>query len=174
MSFLDLVQSSPSNITSGHRGLFHTVSLQRYSEPLLKQIVNQSNYYGSQVSGESNFFISYDVEPFLNTYGKGRFGSAWPHNTSPLPLNIYFAWFSSNDDSFFRKAAIDSANLLTNQALAEGQELSSFSLYPNYAINSTSATQLYGTDNAAILQKTKVKYDPDNVMGLTTFFDFST
>jgi hypothetical protein len=177
MSFGDLVQSSPANATANQRGLFHTVSLQKYSEPLLQQIVNQSNYYGTQLL-KSATFISYDVEPFLSNYGQvgtnkaGSSQSAWPHSTSPLPLNIYFAWENPLDDEYYRNAALNTAKLLSDQAKAEGQDLSQFSLYPNYAISGTSANQLYGAKNAATLQRTKVKYDPKNVMGLTIFFPF--
>lgn len=175
MTFSDLVRSAPSNVTAGLRGAFHTVSLKSYSEPLLQQIVNQSHYYGTQLL-KSAFFISYDVEPFLATYGKyaDKLGpSAWPHSTSPLPLNLYFAWLSPSDDDYYRQAIVESANLLSNQAKAEGQDLSSYSLYPNYAITGTNATQLYGDANAATLRKAKAKYDPQNVMGLTTFFSLA-
>ncbi|UZJ56882.1 hypothetical protein CBS101457_006202 [Exobasidium rhododendri] len=175
MSYLDLIQSSPSNITGGTRGLFHTVSLQNYSEPLLQQIANQSNFYGTQFL-RSATFISYDVEPFLSNYGKfanANGGSAWPHATSPLPLNIYFAWLDPLDDDYYRTAALQSASLLSQLAKQEGQDLSTFTLYPNYAMAGTTANQLYGAQNSAALRAAKAKYDPNNVMALTTFFSFT-
>lgn len=175
MTFAELVQSAPSNATTNQRGAFHTVSLQRYSEPLLQQIANQSHYYGTQLFKSGTFF-SYDVEPFLSTYGhiaNTNGGSAWPHGTSPLPLNLYFAWISPFDDEYYKKALLSTAKVLTDQAKAEGQDFSSFTLYPNYAITGTMADQLYGANNAAKLRAAKAKYDPQNVMGLTTFFSFA-
>jgi len=174
MSFGDLVRSSPANATANQRGLFHTVSLQSYSEPLLQQIANQSNYYGTRPF-KSGSFISYDVEPFLENYGKvanSNGGSAWPHASSPLPLNLYFAWTDPLDDDYYKSAVLATADLLTKQAKAEGQDLSSYTLYPNYAVTGTTAKQLYGSKNAATLRAAKAKYDPDNVMALTTFFSF--
>lgn len=175
MSFAELVRSALSNATSNQRGAFHTVSLQKYSEPLLQQIANQSTFYGTQLFKSGTFF-SYDVEPFLTTFGRtanDNGGSAWLHSSSPLPLNLYFAWTSSADDDYYKQALLSTANLLTNQAKAEGQDLSSFTLYPNYAITGTTADQLYGSTNAATLRIAKAKYDPKNVMGLTTFFSFT-
>lgn len=173
-SFSDLVRSSPANATAGQRGLFHTVSLQRYSEPLLQQIANQSHYYGTRPF-RSGSFISYDVEPFAENYGRfanANGGSSWPHSTSPLPLNLYFAWTSALDDDYYKQAALEPARIITEQAIAEGQDLSSFSLYPNYAVAGTSATVLYGEQNAATLRAAKAKYDPTNIMGQTTSFSF--
>jgi hypothetical protein len=173
--FVDLIRSAPANVTSGLRGAFHTVSLQSYSEPLITQIINQSHYHGTRPF-KSGLFISYDVEPFFSNYGRfainGLRQSAWPHSSSPLPLNLYFAWALESDDDYFRNAIVQSANLIADQAKAEGQDLSKYTLYPNYAINGTSAVDMYGTVNAARLRKLRSKYDPDDVMGLTTFFSF--
>jgi len=175
-TFLSLVQSSPSEIQGGHRGLFHTLSLQKYSLPLLQQIANQTNFYGSQ-SGKSTNIISYDIEPFSSTYGQhadANGPSVYPHSNSPLPLNLYFAWDSIDDDAFFKQSALDSVALLASQAKSEGQDLDKLYLYPNYCLASTPASSMYGTDNAAALRKAKTKYDPNNIMDLTTFFSFAT
>lgn len=174
-SFSDLVRATPSNATAYTRGLFHTVSLESYSLPLLQQIANQSAFWGSRPL-RSGTFISYDVEPFLkdwakNAEGQGKAG-AWPHETSPLPLNIYYAWTNPLDDEFYRNAAIESAALLTSQAKAEGQQIDDMYLYPNYALSGTPTVQIFGEENTARLSSLQKQYDPSGVMDHTTYFDF--
>jgi hypothetical protein len=55
--------------------------------------------------------------------------------------------------------------LLTEKALAEGQDIEGAPLYGNYAIYDTPVEKLYG-DNLARLRKIKFLVDPLNVMGL--------
>lgn len=172
-SFTDLVRSAPANATAGTRGLFHTVSLKSYSLPVIQQIANQSAYWGTRPL-RSGIFISYDVEPFLQNWSDGHAqDAAYPHSNSPLPLNLYFAWTSPLDDDFYAAAAKESARLLTALANSEGQDLSQYTLYPNYAIAGTPASDLFGAQNAARLARLKAQYDPINVMGLTTYFSFT-
>lgn len=170
-----MVRATPSNATGGTRGLFHSISVQKFSLPLLQQIANQSAYWGTRPL-RSGLFISYDVEPFLqnwanNADGKGKTG-AWPHDKSPLPLNIYFAWTSPLDDGFYRDAALESARVLRDFARAEGQDLEGLYIYPNYALAGTPSAQVYGTESALRLTSLKKVYDPSNVMGLTTYLPF--
>lgn len=173
-SFTDLVRSAPANATAGTRGLFHTVSLKSYSLPIIQQIANQSVYWGTRPL-RSGVFISYDVEPFLQNWSDGHAqDAAYPHKNSPLPLNLYFAWTNPLDDAFYAAAAKESARLLTDLANSEGQNLSQYTLYPNYAIAGTSPADLFGQQNAARLAQLKQQYDPSNVMGLTTYFSFTS
>ncbi|PWN43837.1 FAD-binding domain-containing protein [Ceraceosorus guamensis] len=172
-SFGDLVRSSPSNATAGQRGAFHSVTFKSYSIPILQQIVNQTRYYGSQQPFHSGVFTSYDVEPFLPNYAAGtNKGGAWPHDQSPLPLNIYFTWLNPLDDAFWAKEIKKTAALLRAQAVKEGQNLDDVYLYPNYAIAGTSSNKVYGPQSAQRLRTLRKKYDPKNVMGLTTYFEF--
>ncbi|PWY97599.1 FAD-binding domain-containing protein [Testicularia cyperi] len=169
-SFIDLVRSAPSNLTSGQRGAFHTVSLQRYSKELLNLIVSELKYYGTTGLLKSATFISYDVEPFL-PYSQYATDSAWPHSTNALPLNIYFAWTDPGQDAFWQAAIKATANKIAAQAKAEGQKLDNLYLYPNYAVTGTDPAAIYGP-NLARLSALRKQYDPKDVMGLTTFFPF--
>ncbi|SNX85507.1 related to 6-hydroxy-D-nicotine oxidase [Melanopsichium pennsylvanicum] len=169
-SILDLVKSAPSDLQAGQRGAFHTVSLQKYSKSLLNLIVSELKYYGSQAFLHSGTLISYDVEPFL-PYSRYAQDAAWPHKTNALPLNLYFAWTNPLEDEFWTKAIKASANKITAQAKSEGQNLDDLYLYPNYAITGTPSEQLYGP-NLGRLSQLKERYDPQDVMGLTTYFPF--
>ncbi|CAO1612897.1 unnamed protein product [Parajaminaea phylloscopi] len=168
-TFSDLVRSAPANATAGHRGAFHTVSLTGYSQGLLDLIVSELKSYGAQGFKHSAFFLSYDVEPFLQWPGGD---GAWKHDNSPKPLNIYFAWDSPLDDDFWRKEMVASANRIAQKARDEGQKIDDLLLYPNYAISSTPIGQLYDAASLQRLAGIRSRVDPKNVMGLTTFFRF--
>ncbi|THG96512.1 hypothetical protein EW026_g5333 [Hermanssonia centrifuga] len=168
-SFLSLVQSSPANATSNTRAAFNTVSLLQYTPNIMKAIVNESIFWGTQLSLASATFISYDVEPFLPAiFQQGTdLTSAYPPSRAPtlLPLNVYFAWELPVFDALMRNATRLSAQQLTNVALAEGQDIADAALYGNYAIDGTPLERIFG-NNLGTMKATKAKYDPDNVMGL--------
>lgn len=172
-SFGDLVRATPSNATQYTRGQFMSVTFQNFSQSIIEQCVNQTKVIGAQSFLHGGSFVSYDVEPFLMTYSDNtNKGGAWPHSNSPLPLNIYFAWNGELNDDFWNEQIRETAKLLRAQAVAEGQNLDGLYLYPNYAVVDTPASDLYGSENAARLQTLRQRYDPQDVMGLTTFFSF--
>lgn len=167
--FADLVTSAPANATSGTRGLFHTVSVQNLTSSVMSQVINQTKYWGSRPL-RSGVFISYDVEPFAFDYSRNAVDSAWPHKSNALPINIYYAWTSATDDSYYHDAALESAQILTQTAKADGQQ--ELPLYPNYCLADTPVTQMYGSNVQRIASIAKA-IDPDNIMRfLTTFFKF--
>lgn len=120
----------------------------------------------------SGTLISYDVEPFLN-YQDYAQDAAWPHSAGGLPLNLYFAWVDPLDDAFWHKQMLDSVAFLAQVAEAEGQDLSPYYLYPNYALAENPSTALFGETNLAKLEAVKKEIDPEDIMGLTTYFPFS-
>jgi len=87
-----------------------------------------------------------------------------------LPLNIYYAWNSSEFDNDFHEAARISAATILSAAVDEGQTaLVGSSVYPNYAIFDTPLVKIYGK-NLPALRALKSDVDPDNVMGLAGGF----
>lgn len=174
-TFSGLVGEAPSDLfAGGRRGAFHSVSLNNFSLSLLQQTLNQTNYWGGIGNSHSAAIISYDVEPFLAGWGVHDSKGAYPHTTSPLPLNLYFAWTDASQDQFYANAIVESSNLLKAQAEAEGQDLSGNYIYPNYAITGTPAGAMYGATNAARLESIRKSVDPNDVMGLTTYFSFTS
>ncbi|KAJ6488794.1 FAD dependent oxidoreductase [Mycena sanguinolenta] len=174
-SFSSLVQSAPSNATTGARGAFHTVSLLDYSPTMINAILNETIFWGSHLALFSGIFISYDVEPFLPTiFTHATTSSAYPPSRPDpayMPLNLYFAWTDPLSDSVFHDALLQSATQLTNVAIGEGQNIADAPLYTNYALYDTPLERIYG-DNVARLQSIKAAVDPGNVMGLAGGFKF--
>ncbi|KAF9009161.1 FAD-binding domain-containing protein [Hymenopellis radicata] len=172
-SFLSLVLASPANTTQGTRGVFHTVPLLAYTPTLIDAILNETKFWGSQLSWASGLFISYDVEPFLPTlFSFNTEATAYPPSRSVplLPLNLYYAWAAEAADNAFHDAIRKSAEQIYNVALSEGQQdIVGAALYPNYAIFDTPVERIYGS-NLDLMRKVKAAVDPDNVMGLAGGF----
>lgn len=64
-----------------------------------------------------------------------------------------------------------SAQRITAAAEAEGQNIANAALYGNYAMSNVSVTRIYGS-NLAQLHALRLKYDPNNVMGLAGGWKF--
>ncbi|CEL58450.1 hypothetical protein RSOLAG1IB_08557 [Rhizoctonia solani AG-1 IB] len=172
-SFLSLVGASPANSTYGLRGAFNTVSVKNYSLPLLKQVLNQSTTWGGHASLKSGFFISYDVEPFLPSMNKRSKGGAYPHDDFLVPLNLYYAWLSESQDKWYHSTLEDSARVIREQAISEGQDIGGAKQikYGNYASATEDLASLYGP-NLGRLKTIKAKYDPANIMALAGGYRF--
>ncbi|CAE6412260.1 unnamed protein product [Rhizoctonia solani] len=168
-SFTSLVQASPANATYGLRGAFNTVSLKNYSQPLMDLILDQCKYWGKAASlkWKSDLFISYDVEPFMPSMAARSKGGAYPHDNFLMPLNLYFAWVGSLDDEWFRNAIDESARIIREQAIKEGQDIAGAKQikYGNYAAASEDLSSIYG-GNLDRLKQLKQAYDPNNIMAL--------
>ncbi|KAF8188904.1 hypothetical protein K438DRAFT_1936224 [Mycena galopus ATCC 62051] len=174
-SFVSLVQSAPSNATTGARGAFHTVSLLDYSPTMISAILNETIFWGTHLALAGATFISYDIEPFLATiFTHSTSPSAYPPSRpvpATMPLNLYFAWADPLSDSLFHSALLSSAQQLTNVAVGEGQDVADAPLYTNYALYDTPLERIYGA-NVARLTSIKAAVDPGNVMGLAGGFKF--
>lgn len=169
-SFSSLASSSPSTTTKGTRGTFHTLSTTGLTIGFLNAIANETKFYGTIALAHQGVFISYDIEPFLNTYGEKAVDSAYPHSKSPLPLDLYFAWTLPSEDAYWRTAIQTSVNHLLDVAKAEGIYDADLTAYPNYALSTYTGDQLYGSTNAARLRAIKAQVDPNGVMDLTGGF----
>ncbi|KZT68325.1 FAD-binding domain-containing protein [Daedalea quercina L-15889] len=172
-SYLSLILSTVE-ASDGLRGYFHTVSLYDYSTSLLNAIVNETEFWRGQLESDvPGVFISYDVEPILPSVFSHGSDSAWPpsRENGILPLNIYYAWASPENDTLINHIMAQSADYLTQIAVAEGQDVAETSLYPNYALYNTTMERIYA-GNLPRLREIKAKYDPFNVMGLSGGWKF--
>ncbi|OJD37898.1 fad-binding domain-containing protein [Diplodia corticola] len=166
-SFADFVKGFPANYLPQARGTFHTLSTSKLTSGFLSAVKNESDTLRKQMIDHSGFSVSYDIEPFLKTWGDNATESAYPHANSPLPLNLDFAWVSPDDDEFWHNAMRASVNHLKQVAQQEGiYSPDDFAAYPNYAIANTTAVELYGRKNAARLRSIRSQVDPDGVMDL--------
>jgi len=167
-SFASFAKGTPSNIQAGHRGAFHTLMTTGLTENFMKAVHNESSYYGTLALLNSGSLLSYDVEPFLK-YGQYATDSAFPHASSPLPLNLYFAWDDPSKDAFWRGVMQQSIDYLTEVAKKEGIFDEGDPAYPNYALDTYGGAQLYG-GNVGRLRRVQERVDPDGVMGLAGGF----
>ncbi|EIN08932.1 FAD-binding domain-containing protein [Punctularia strigosozonata HHB-11173 SS5] len=166
--FVSLVQSSPSDATAGTRGVFHTVGVTDYSDTFLEIVKNETIFWGNDLVLQSGLFISYDLEPFLESaFTKASVSSsAWPPVRRKMyPTNLYYAWSSELADDVMHSAIKQSQQRLLAAAEAEGQNVAGLPLYGNYAIFDSDLEDIYGS-NLAKMKAVKARVDPKNVMGL--------
>ncbi|CZS91406.1 hypothetical protein WAI453_011669 [Rhynchosporium graminicola] len=168
-SFASFTNSIPSKLGAGHRGSFHTLMVTGLTENFIKAVYNESSHYGSLALLNGGTSLSYDVEPFLK-YGEHATDSAFPHASSPLPLNLYWVWELPSKDAFWRNAMQQSVKTLTEVAKREGIFNEQDPVYGNYAQDIYSGAQLYGPKNAERLKTIQRKYDPTGVMDLAGGF----
>jgi len=169
-SYASFSTGTPSDIQAGHRGAFHTMMTTSLTPAFMTAVYNESTFYGELAILHGGTILSYDLEPFQD-YGKHATDSAFPHADSPLPLNLYYAWSLESEDAFWRGIMQQSIDHLTEVAKAEGI-FSEAPVYPNYALDTYSGTQLYGATNAARLSAIQEQYDTNGVMRLAGGFTF--
>lgn len=169
-SFADFVAAIPALLSPNPRGSFHTMSTTKATQNFVNAVRSETEFYGKQMLAHGGLMISYDIEPFLDTFGQFDTAGAWPHANSPLPLNIYFSWLSSSEDAFWTKAMRTSAAKLKQIAMQEGIYPSGYPTYPNYAIAGTTAEELYGAANAQRLRSIRDQIDPGRIMDLAGGF----
>lgn len=169
-SFSSFAKSTPDEATANARGAFHTLSTNGYTQPFLEAVLNETKTYGKAAAKNSGVFINYDIEPFLKTYGQNATDSAYPHDKSPLPLDLYFTWTNPAEDAFWRGKMQTSVDTLTAVAKQEGIYDADLPAYPNYALSTYTGDQIYGSVNAGRLREIKAAVDPQGVMDLTGGF----
>ncbi|KAM6499462.1 FAD dependent oxidoreductase [Amanita muscaria] len=173
-SFSNFVKSTPANITANTRGVFQTVPILTYSEPVMDTIVGQNQFWCAQELLATGPFVLYIAEPIMpNILNHTTSPSAYPptRNQAFSPFNIHFGWVLGLLDPVGINNIKASANVIRNAAIADGQDLSSAPMYPNYALYDTPLQQMYG-GNVARLSALRARVDPTNVMGLAGGFRF--
>ncbi|TVY78430.1 Bifunctional solanapyrone synthase [Lachnellula suecica] len=158
-------------LEGGNRGAFATLSTTGLTKAYMDAVYNESSFYGALAIVHEGLLLSYDVEPF-GDYGQYATDSAYPHNLSQLPLNLYFSWKLAAEDSYWRGIMQQSINHLTQVAMDEGIYSADLYAYPNYALDTYTGAQLYGPTNAARLRTIQAQYDPNGVMELAGGFTF--
>ncbi|KAB5572573.1 hypothetical protein GE09DRAFT_1025996 [Coniochaeta sp. 2T2.1] len=168
-TFAQLVKSIPESPIVSPRGAFDSFSTTDLPYSFLLAIKGEFDMLRANMSSHSGQIVSYDIEPFMQ-YGKHATDSAYPHDKSPLPLNLFFAWDSPADDEYWHTAMKDSIARLKKFAVAEGIYDPDFTVYPNYAISNTTAEELYGA-NTERLREIRDRIDPERIMDLAGGFD---
>ncbi|KZT01206.1 FAD-binding domain-containing protein [Laetiporus sulphureus 93-53] len=173
-SFLSLIQTTATEKTAGFRGYYATVSLQAITTPVLETVTSELLSWTETLANSSMFALSYDVEPFLPTILTHGSPSAYPphRERAYLPLNLWFGWSDAADDQVMYDAMVESAQKITDAAVADGQtDVPLAPRYPNYALFGTDPALMYGKSMEKLV-RLKYQYDPQDVMGLAGGWKF--
>lgn len=173
-SYISLIQSLPLNATSGLRSVFHWAAMEEITMPVLDMVVNETLFWGAELTNSSLRIVSYDVDIYLSTlYDHVDSPTAYPPSRSRgySFIQVYYGWADSRyDDTIFD--AVDASVQHMNQALTDlGQDVANVAVYPNNAPPDMALENMYG-DNLPRLRAIKKAVDPDNVMGLAGGWKF--
>ena len=135
-----------------------------------------SQFWGERLyAQDKNATVTLTLEAFnkdIFTYGKD---SAFPPDRSQavFPTGLAIEWSDSSLDGEMASAIRSIADEIRDAALADGQNVSHAARYVNYALFGTPVEELYG-GNVERLGKIRAAIDPDDVMGLTGGWKFSS
>ncbi|KAK3313645.1 hypothetical protein B0H66DRAFT_629614 [Apodospora peruviana] len=173
-TFSDFVAGIPAPLSQlrNPRGTFITLSTSELTQRFVEAVKAETDAISEVMALHSGTVASYDIEPFT-PYGQYATDSAYPHESSPLPLNLYFAWVLESEDEWWHNKMRESIATLRQVAIEEGiyTDSTHFPSYPNYAITGTPAEELYGPRNAARLRVIRDRVDPDRIMELAGGFE---
>jgi len=169
-SYRDLIYSFPAELVTNARGTFATFSTTELTGRFMEAVRQEAEDIGKVAALHSGTTVSYDIEPFTK-YGKHATHSAFPHDDSLLPLNLYFAWANPAEDGWWYARVRQSVATLKEVAMDEGIYKETFLDYGNYALFDTTPESLYGESNAKRLRNIRDEVDPDRVMDLEGGFD---
>ncbi|KAI9449852.1 FAD-binding domain-containing protein [Lactarius psammicola] len=171
--FVDMFSSlSFINPPKTARAYLNGISVTQYSPSVFDTIVNQTLFWGRELGDlDPNVGIATTFEPFLRDVFSHGSDSAYPpdrsHALFPTALIINFS--NASLDDTMAKATRNYSDAVTAAAVADGQNLSSASVYLNYALFDTPPEDIYGA-NLPRLRAIKKAVDSENVMGLAGGF----
>jgi len=130
----------------------------------------------STLDSKTGIVLRFLIEPLVSTSLDKSQGDAYPHvaSSTPLfPIGIQFSWQSPSDDDIFVNEIKSTYDTVLQIALNDVQDVggSKQIRYPNYAIDHTPLSQMYG-NNLDKLKNIRKTWDPNNIMYLTGGFKF--
>ncbi|KAI9437994.1 FAD-binding domain-containing protein [Lactarius indigo] len=154
------------------RSRVNAVSVTQYSPSVFDALVNQTLFWGGKFGAlDPNFTLSLILEPFLKDLFSHGPDSAYPPDRSHalFPTGVSFKYANASLDDTVSKGLRSFSDTVTAAAVADGQNVSHASVYPNYALFDTPLEDIYGA-NLPRLHAIRKAVDPKNVMGLTGGF----
>jgi hypothetical protein len=117
--------------------------------------------------------VAYGFEPFESDILTHGGPSAYPPDRSlaVLPSPMLYAWTDEGADTHMADAMRRSAAYLVDVGIQDGQDLKNAAPYVNYALFGTPLEKLYG-GHLERLREIRMKYDPEDVMGLAGGWKF--
>ncbi|KAF9509846.1 hypothetical protein BS47DRAFT_1348656 [Hydnum rufescens UP504] len=154
------------------RVAFSSVSMPHIAVPVLKDIIQQGQYYSRPGVFSTQPFVSFAVEPFYwKSMVRPRDDAAYPHDVFVNPLNLFFGWPNATEDAAASSAIKGAGANITQALINNGQDLTGTVLYPNYALGDATIESLYGA-NVPALKALRSKYDPKGVFLRTGGYKF--
>ena len=117
---------------------------------------------------ELGLYASLTIEPFMrNVYDHSK-GGAFPHNSQHpwTPFELFVDYLNPRGDERAASLVRESADIIHQTAITEGQSSPDALLYSNYARRGTNLTLLFG-GNLERLRMLKKRYDPYDIISLT-------
>ncbi|KAJ7179776.1 FAD-binding domain-containing protein [Mycena filopes] len=172
-SFLDLVLGN-AGLPTGLRGASGMVAYTANTPAFINATIHEVTTLGVSLhANTSAAAVYYALEPFQKGYLKNSTGAYPPPAAragSPMPMAVAYEWSNAADDTYLRKALVDSAARLQTVAVAEqvvaGQANVALPRYSNYALAPTPLVEFYGAEGLAKLVKIARRVDPGRVMTL--------
>lgn len=172
---LDFIQmlNFGSPPASGTRFAFDDTEVQSFSKSFLDSIANETAFVGQALEPLSATLVMFMIWQNLPNYLSHGLESAWPADRSSFhaPINSWALWDDAGADNSILAGLQAGGDRLARVAIAEGQNLTGASLYPNIVPADTPLQAMYGS-HLERLHAIKQRYDPNNVMGLAGGFKF--
>lgn len=113
-------------------------------------------------------FVSLSLESFTSSVYDHSNGGAYPHTPAHpwTPFQVLITYLDPLTDALALAEVEQSAQIIQQVAIQEGQSSADAILYNNYAQKGTDLTLLYGS-NLPTLQALRAQYDPQNILSLT-------
>ncbi|TFY66022.1 hypothetical protein EVG20_g5067 [Dentipellis fragilis] len=172
-TILELVQFEANAAPAEPNILLNASPVKSFTKPIIESVINETKFWGDRLTPESATIVANIVEVFLPSMFSHGPPSAYPPDRSITiaPINLYLGWTNSSATNTMHDALVQSAAQMKAVTIGDGQDVENAAIYTNYALGDAPLESLYG-GNVQRLHEIKVKYDPDNVMGLTGGFKF--
>ncbi|KAL1734966.1 hypothetical protein EV714DRAFT_201399 [Schizophyllum commune] len=173
---LPLIQSAANNATdyTGTRALYSTAPVEEYTPGLIAFAAERIKNLSTALSPDEFSTFSYFLEPFVPNYlsHAPENSSAFPpsRETRILPTAIAVGWSSPSLDAKGMQVTKDLGEALSAYASdVDGQDLSGYFIYPNYALADVRVEDMYG-ENLEKMGEVRERVDPNRLMTLAGGF----
>jgi len=155
------------------RGRMACILVTTYTRALIDEAEKRARELSSFMAANHGLRVSFEIWPFHKDAFDGvkREDSAWPHEEGKVfgPLVGWFEWSGKENDEFWLGKIANALEELRNVALTENCTTKDLPMYLNIALEDTPVKDIY-RDHYEELRGLRLKYDPDNVMGLAAGF----
>ncbi|KAL1756883.1 hypothetical protein FB107DRAFT_289773 [Schizophyllum commune] len=173
---LPLIQSAANNATdyTGTRALYSTAPVEEYTPGLIAFASERIKNLSAALSLDEFTTFSYFLEPFVPDYlsHAGEKSSVFPPSRKSriLPTAIAVGWSSPSPDAKGMQVTKDLGEALSAYASdVDGQDLSAYYIYPNYALADVPVEDMYG-EYLEKMREVRERVDPNRLMALAGGF----